>query len=110
MFNRIVQKVGPIVFDLACKLLMYGTKQRRGRVPFGSEELRLLVTALRSQNLFSINGTMIPAFEREFASVYRVPYAVASTSGTAAIHTALGALNLNPGLKSPGKGQSCYFR
>jgi dTDP-4-amino-4,6-dideoxygalactose transaminase len=40
---------------------------------------------------------MIPAFEREFAQAYGVPYAVASTSGTAAIHTALGALDLNPG-------------
>ena len=31
------------------------------------------------------------------AKAYGVPYAVASTSGTAAIHTALGALDLNPG-------------
>lgn len=40
---------------------------------------------------------MVSAFEKEFSQVYGVPYAVASTSGTAAIHTALGALDLNPG-------------
>jgi len=40
---------------------------------------------------------MVPALERDFATAYGVPYAVASTSGTAAIHVALGALDLNPG-------------
>lgn len=39
---------------------------------------------------------MVPALEREFAVAYDVLYAVASTSGTAAIHVALGALDLNP--------------
>ena len=40
---------------------------------------------------------MVSAFERKFAFAYGVPYGVASTSGTAAIHVALGALDLNPG-------------
>lgn len=68
-----------------------------GRRPFGADELRLLYDALRSQNLFGVDGNMVPSFEREFASTYGVPYAVASTSGTAAIHVALGALDLDPG-------------
>lgn len=68
-----------------------------GRKPFSGDELKLLYEALRSQNLFGIDGRMVPAFEREFASAYGVPHAIASTSGTAAIHVALGALDLNPG-------------
>jgi perosamine synthetase len=97
MKEKILKKIGQPAINLACDFLMYGTKQSKGRVPFNSEELKLLVRTLRSQNLFSIDGTMIPAFEKEFALAYGVPYAVASTSGTAAIHTALGALDLTPG-------------
>jgi perosamine synthetase len=76
---------------------MLGTRVQKKRKLYGSEELSLITRALLSQNLFSVGGKMIPAFEREFAQAYDVPYAVASTSGTAAIHVALGALDLNPG-------------
>jgi dTDP-4-amino-4,6-dideoxygalactose transaminase/predicted dehydrogenase len=68
-----------------------------GRRPFDFEELKLLRAALISQNLCCIDGHMVAEFERKFAFAYGVPYAVASTSGTAAIHVALGALDLNPG-------------
>ncbi len=68
-----------------------------GRRPFDAQELRLVYDALRSQNLFGVDGTMVTEFEREFASAYGVPHAIASTSGTAAIHVALGALDLDPG-------------
>lgn len=70
---------------------------RKGRTPFDAEELKLVREALKSQHLCCIDGRMVPAFEREFAVAYDAPYAVASTSGTAAIHVALGALDLNPG-------------
>lgn len=69
----------------------------KGRKLFDESELRLLHQALLSQNLFGIDGKMVSQFETEFAKSYGVPYAVASTSGTAALHTALGALDLNPG-------------
>jgi perosamine synthetase len=83
--------------NLMCKLLMASGKRRRGRVLFDSQELWLVREALLSQNLNCTNGRMVPALEREFAMAYGVPYAVASSSGTAAIHVALGALDLNPG-------------
>lgn len=70
---------------------------RKGKTPFGGEELKLVRKALKSQHLCCIDGHMVPDFEREFAVAYDVPYAVASTSGTAAIHVAMGALDLNPG-------------
>jgi perosamine synthetase len=72
-------------------------KRDRGRTPFDAAELKMLRHALNSQNLCCIDGQMVSSFEREFAYAYGVPYAVASTSGTAAIHVALGALDLNPG-------------
>lgn len=77
--------------------LMEPASVRSGRSPFGAEELKLVRQALQSQHLCCIDGRMVPAFEKEFAAVYDVPFGVASTSGTAAIHVALGALDLNPG-------------
>ena len=97
MIKKIVKKIYEPTVNLCCKYLMLGARWHKGRTPFNSEELKLLRKALLSQNLFSIDGTMITAFEKEFSLAYDVPYAVASTSGTAAIHIALGALNLNPG-------------
>ena len=79
------------------EFLMRPGQARAGRKPFGAEELKLVRTALNSQNLCCIDGQMVPAFERAFAEVHDMPYAVASTSGTAAIHVALGALDLEPG-------------
>ena len=82
------------IFDF---LMSPANKFMYGRRLFGPQELRLLHKTLLTQNLFGIDGIMVPSFEKEFAQEYRVPYAVACTSGTAAIHTALGALDLNPG-------------
>jgi dTDP-4-amino-4,6-dideoxygalactose transaminase len=42
-------------------------------------------------------GHLVDEFEEAFAGCYRAGMAVASTSGTAAIHLALGALNPEPG-------------
>jgi dTDP-4-amino-4,6-dideoxygalactose transaminase/predicted dehydrogenase len=79
-----------------CKQLMAGGSAGN-RTPFDFHELKLLREALLSQNLCCIDGQMVSALERQFAFAYGTPYAVASTSGTAAIHVALGALDLNPG-------------
>lgn len=67
------------------------------RRPFGEREVELASQAIRSQNLFGPGGTMVPELERRFATLYGVPHAAASTSGTAAIHTALAALDPEPG-------------
>src|SRR6266540_1484545 len=63
----------------------------------GDEELALLTEVIRSGQLNRNNGTKVTALERAWADAFGVGRAVASTSGTAAIHTALGALPLNPG-------------
>ncbi len=93
----IKQKFKGPATDYMYKFLMREAQYAWGRKPFGPQELRLLTEALVSQNLFGVDGKMVPAFEKEFATLYGVPYGVASTSGTAAIHAALGALDLNPG-------------
>jgi dTDP-4-amino-4,6-dideoxygalactose transaminase/predicted dehydrogenase len=63
----------------------------------GAVELANLTRVIVSGNMSCTGGEMVPALEREFARLYGSPHAVASTSGTAAIHVALGALNLEPG-------------
>jgi len=67
------------------------------RTPFGEREIELVTEAIRSQNLFGPSGHFVSDFERRFTSLYGVKHAVASTSGTAAVHLAIGALDLDPG-------------
>src|SRR5215471_6176357 len=90
-------KVRQSVLDSLLKILVPVPAEGQGqRRPFGPEEFRLIREALLSQNLCCTDGQMVANFEKEFAALYDAPYAVASTSGTAAIHVALGALDLNP--------------
>jgi len=64
---------------------------------YDGEELWELADALRSQTLFRYTGSKVEAFERAFAEYFGVRYACASTSGTAAIHTAIAMVNPDPG-------------
>lgn len=52
---------------------------------------------LASKRLNAVSGHVVKAFERECADAYGTGRAVASTSGTAAIHVAIGAINPEPG-------------
>ncbi len=95
--KNILKKPAALAINKVIELLMIRSKGYGGRRLFDSKELKLVYEALVSQNLFGMDGRMVANFEKEFALGYGVPYAVASTSGTAAIHTALGALDLNAG-------------
>lgn len=64
---------------------------------FGDEELAQLTDVIRSGQLFRYGGTKVAELETRFAESYGVRHAVACTSGTAAIHIALGALCTEPG-------------
>jgi len=46
---------------------------------------------------YGIEETEVDLYEKEFADYFGVKYATAVSSGTAAIHSALGALKLEPG-------------
>jgi perosamine synthetase len=63
----------------------------------GAEELALLTEVIQSGQLNRNNGTKVAALESAWAEMFGSGRAVATTSGTAAIHAALGALPLNPG-------------
>jgi len=62
----------------------------------GMKELAAVAKVVISKKLGSTGGKMTPALEDRFARMYGSPCAVASTSGTAAIHVALGTVNPEP--------------
>src|SRR5262245_47638183 len=63
----------------------------------GAEELALLAEVIGSGTLTSTKGRFVREFEERFEALTGVCSAVACASGTAAIHTALAALDLEPG-------------
>ena len=73
-----------------------GVNDPAGRT-LGDEEIALLTEVIRSARLNRGAGTMVARLEKEFAAYYGVGHCTASTSGTSAIHVAVGALDLEPG-------------
>jgi perosamine synthetase len=63
----------------------------------GAEEIALLKEVIESGILFGPNGTKVRLFEEELQALFGVPYARPVSSGSAAVHTALGALDIAPG-------------
>lgn len=64
---------------------------------FGDEELALLTEVVRSGKLNRNSGSMVRRLEEAFAAWAGAAHCVASTSGTSALHLAVGALDLEPG-------------
>ena len=65
------------------------------RPTLGEEEAAAARRAILSG--WVVQGPEVAAFEQEFAALAGAPYAVACSSGTAALHLALLALDLKPG-------------
>jgi perosamine synthetase len=63
----------------------------------GEEEIAAVSAALRSGVLTSTKGTFVSQLESRFAAMLGARYAFACSSGTAAIHCAVAALDPNPG-------------
>lgn len=63
----------------------------------GEEEIAAVTEALRSGTLTSTKGRFTRDFERQFAERIGSRFAYAVASGTAAIHTALAAIDPEPG-------------
>jgi dTDP-4-amino-4,6-dideoxygalactose transaminase len=63
----------------------------------GDEELEMLREVIESGTLTSTKGTFTKRFEERFARLMGVKHAFACASGTAAIHCAIAALDLEPG-------------
>ena len=64
---------------------------------FGEEELIQLKEALDQQTLFYWYGKKVKGFCEKLAGMYGANHCVAVTSGTASIHTALGAVGVTEG-------------
>jgi dTDP-4-amino-4,6-dideoxygalactose transaminase len=63
----------------------------------GAEELALLREVIASGVLTSTKGTFVKSLEERFAGLMGLGHAYACASGTAAVHTAIAALDLEPG-------------
>lgn len=70
----------------------FGTGKR-----FGEAELQHVKEALEQNTLFYWFGTKVKELNRRFAEMYDMPYCVSTSSGTAAIHTALIAAGVTEG-------------
>ncbi len=78
-----------------------GPKAKRtpfpGRKRHGELEKRYLAEVIDSDVLFFFAGTKVFEFQKRFAAMYGQKHCIACSSGTAAVHIALGALELAPG-------------
>lgn len=70
----------------------FGTGKR-----FGEEEAAHLLEALEQNTLFYHFGSKVKQFLADFNAMYGREYSVATSSGTAAIHVALGAAGVSVG-------------
>jgi len=70
----------------------FGTGKR-----FGEEELTQLREALEQETLFYWSGSKVKALNTKFAEMYGAKYCVATSSGTAALHVALGTVGVTAG-------------
>ncbi|MVO98643.1 DegT/DnrJ/EryC1/StrS family aminotransferase [Paenibacillus lutrae] len=74
------------------KTTPFGTGKR-----FGLEEARQLLEALEQNTLFYHFGTKVKRFLSDFNEIYGIKYSVAASSGTAALHVAMGAAGVTVG-------------
>src|SRR6516162_154656 len=81
---------------MAQRTVLPSDSEHTGRT-FGDEEMALLREVIESGTLTCTKGTQVKDFERSFAARYGVPYARAVSSGTAACHTAIAAIDPEPG-------------
>ena len=78
-------------------LLKLPSDQDNSGRTLGTEEIALVTEAIRSGTLTSTKGTFVKALEQKFANLLGVKYAYACTSGSAAVHTAIAAIDPEPG-------------
>jgi len=106
---KIETELQPKESGLGALALYGGTPVRTEPLPLefpgihhmGEEETEAAVRVLRSRSPFRFYGVdlqgEVEAFESEFAAFEGIPYCLALTSGTGALHTALAALGVGPG-------------
>jgi perosamine synthetase len=78
------------------RLTLPSDQDHTGRT-LGAEEIEQLTRVIRSGTLTSTKGEAVPEFERQFAELIKVKHAFACSSGSAAVHCAIAAINPEPG-------------
>ncbi len=78
------------------RLTLPSDQDQTGRT-LGQEEIDELARVIESGTLTSTKGNAVRSFEQRFAELIGVKHAFACTSGSAAIHCALAAINPEPG-------------
>jgi perosamine synthetase len=79
------------------KLLTLPSDQDASGRTLGAEELALLAEVIESGTLTSTKGNFVNTLEKRFAAKLGVKHAYACASGSAAVHTAIAAINPSPG-------------
>jgi dTDP-4-amino-4,6-dideoxygalactose transaminase len=91
-----------MAFDVAEKLALHGGPKAK-RTPFplrkrhGDLEKKYLSEVIDADVLFYFSGTKVFEFQRRFGEMYGRKHCIACSSGTAAVHIALAALQLPAG-------------
>ena len=78
------------------RLTLPSDQDSSGRT-LGAEEIQFLTDAIHSGTLTSTKGTFVKQLEHRFAALIGVKYAYACASGSAAVHTAIAAIDPEPG-------------
>lgn len=82
-------------------VLLGGNKSFRGNFSgwplFNDREEQALIEVVRSSKWGRLNGTRVAAFEKEYATLNGVGNVLGVSSGTTALSTILGALDIGPG-------------
>lgn len=79
------------------KMLTLPSDQDASGRTLGAEELSLLTAAIRSGSLTSTKGAFVKTLEKDFSAALGSRHAYACSSGTSAMHTAIAAIDPNPG-------------
>src|SRR4051812_25935047 len=79
------------------RLLMLPSDQEASGRTLGEEEIALLAEAIHSGTLTSTKGKFVKLLEEQFATTLGVKHVHACASGTSAVHTAIAAIDPNPG-------------
>jgi len=77
-------------------LVLPSDQDATGRT-LGEREIELVSEAIRTGTLTSTKGNFVKRLEKTFAEKLGVPHAFACSSGTAAIHAAISAIDPEPG-------------
>jgi len=79
------------------RLLTLPSDQVASGRTLGQEEISLLTDVINSGTLTSTKGTFVATLEARFGDLLGVRHVCACSSGTAAVHAAIAAINPNPG-------------